>query len=123
MNTKPRVLIIEDEMDLAMEMAELFDLWGYPVRTAFDGHTGLKMAKLFIPDVVIMDIGLPGINGFVLTRALRDDPVFKNPLIIAASGYGSEGYRRTALDSGIDHYFVKPANMDAIRNVIEEDLS
>src|SRR5687768_1101121 len=104
MDKKVKILIVEDEKDTALMMAELFEMWGYSVITAHDGLSALKSASLFLPDVIIIDIGLPSLNGLVLTKTLRNEPAFKSTLFIAVSGFGGQISQRMAKESGIDHY-------------------
>jgi two-component system, sensor histidine kinase len=103
-----RLLIIEDNQDFAEGLQILLELHGYAAEVAFSGTEGLEAAMLAPPDVVLCDIGLPGINGFDVARALRASPTTAGAWLIAVTGYGTEGDRQKAADAGFDAYFVKP---------------
>ena len=121
MTREIKILIVEDNVELAWTTTQFFESCGYPVMSAYDGMTALEVAKIYPPDVVLIDIGLPGLNGFVLARALQKE-CRKGPLMIAHSGYGSPACRRIAYEAGINFFFTKPADMNAIKQLIEDQL-
>jgi DNA-binding response OmpR family regulator len=110
-----KVLVVEDNTDTADTLRLLLELWGYQVRVAFNGLDGLSMAQEWAPEVVLSDLGLPGVNGFVLARALRSFGM----RLIAITGYGSEAFRQLALESGFQEVLVKPANLNELARLLE----
>jgi PAS domain S-box-containing protein len=106
-----RILIVEDNQDAATSLATMLDLWGHEVRTAFDGQAALAAAESFKPDVIISDLGLPGMDGYELARRLRVQPTFGQVVLIALSGYGRDEDKHRSLQAGFDHHQVKPLNI------------
>lgn len=103
-----RVLVVDDNQDAAESLAMLLGMSGCAVEVAPDGPAALEAAKRIQPQVVILDIGLPGMDGFEVARALRGDATLRNALIIASTGYGHDEDRRRALAAGCDEHLVKP---------------
>lgn len=106
--TSLRVLIVDDSVDTASSLAALLRLWGHDVKMAHDGLSAIETAVAFRPDAVILDIGLPQIDGFEVAARLRALPEFGGILIVGSSGYSRESDRRRADEVGIDVYLVKP---------------
>lgn len=115
---KRRILIIEDNVDSAKTTQTLLEILGHKVQVAFDGQSGIKMARTFKPEIVFLDIGLPVMDGYEVTRHLRELPETKNALLIALSGYGQAEDRRKSKAAGIDHHLVKPADTDKLQALI-----
>jgi signal transduction histidine kinase/ActR/RegA family two-component response regulator len=109
-----RVLLIEDNVDACDTLAHLLTLEGHEVTTAYDGAAGLRAATGRTFQVVICDIGLPGLDGFDLIARLRGLPGGAKPFAIALSGYSQAEDRARAIEAGFDHYFVKPVGPDAL---------
>jgi two-component system CheB/CheR fusion protein len=109
-----KVLVVEDNRDSAETLATILGLWGHDVRLAFDGASALEAAKHFEPDVILSDIGLPGMSGLDLARRLRGHAAFGRVVLIAMSGYGRDDDKRRALEAGFDHHLVKPPNLQAL---------
>jgi two-component system CheB/CheR fusion protein len=105
-----RILVIEDNHDLADTMRLLLELAGHEVAVAYDGRSGLALAREFAPDVLFCDIGLPGLDGWELARSLRRERDWDGRLMVAVSGYGREEDRRTSLSAGFDMHLVKPVD-------------
>lgn len=103
-----RVLIVDDNLDTAGSLALLLRMWGHEVRTTHDGLSALEAAAQFHPDAVVLDIGLPVLDGFEVASRLRAQPEFARTLIVGSSGYSRESDRRRAAEVGINLYFVKP---------------
>src|SRR5262245_32422155 len=114
-----RVLVVEDEPDLAFSEAVLLRLEGYEVAVAGDGPAALREAQNFQPDVVLLDIGLPGMDGYRVARALQERTPVKRPLVIACSGFEEEAAGTGAPEAGIDLYLLKPVDMAALQKVLE----
>jgi two-component system CheB/CheR fusion protein len=109
-----RVLIVEDIEAVAEMLAMLLKLWGHDVRAAYDGPTALVAARTYQPDVIFLDIGLPGMNGYEVARELRQQAHGKKPLIAALTGYGQQEDRRLSREAGFDHHMVKPIDPNAL---------
>jgi signal transduction histidine kinase/CheY-like chemotaxis protein len=112
------VLVVEDSTDLAESMALLLGLWGYEVRVAHSGLAALEAARARTPDLVLLDIGLPEMDGYQVAAALRQRPEMKNVLMVALTGYGQEGDRRRALESGFNCHLTKPVDPQALREIL-----
>lgn len=115
-----RVLVVEDNPDVADGVVDLLTLWGYRVLAVSNGEDALRVAEELRPHAVIVDIGLPGIDGYEVARRLRRSPaVGKHLLLIGASGYGQEQDRRQGAEAGFDHYLVKPMSVDLVREILD----
>src|SRR4051812_5803763 len=102
-----RVLIVDDYADCAESMALLLGMYGHEVEVARSGPTALQMAQAGQPDVVLLDIGLPGMSGYDVARELKEQRGEKRPLIIAVTGFGQDADRRRSAELGIDLHMVK----------------
>lgn len=116
-----RVLIVDDNRDAADTMAYLFETFGYEASTAYDGHAALAAVDKHRPDVVLLDIGLPGLSGLDVARILKAGA--EPPELIAVSGYGQEKDRIASLDAGFRAHLTKPVNANELLNYIEKLLS
>jgi PAS domain S-box-containing protein len=117
-NFGKRILIVEDNKDAAHSLSLLFSLDRHDVRVCHDGNTAVVLANLFDPDVVILDIGLPGISGFDVARALRASTVTEGVKIVAVSGYSREHDLQQAKAVGINEYLPKPADPEKLRRLV-----
>lgn len=114
-----RILIVDDNVDAAKTLEMLLQDPGHETKVCNDGAACLKEAAVFRPHVVLLDVGLPSINGYEVARAIRALPFGKTVLIIAITAYGDTADRvRRAKQSGIDHYMVKPADIDRLKALI-----
>lgn len=104
------VLVIDDLVDAADSMVELLSCWGYPSEAQYVGSEGLASAALRPPAIVLLDIGMPGINGFEFATRLRGIRNCENVEIVAISGFTGEAHRARARAAGIRHYLDKPAD-------------
>lgn len=117
---KPRrVLLVEDNRDAADVLATYLRSLGHAVHVTYDGSSGMTAALRDRPDVVICDIGLPGIDGYELARALRAEPGMSECLLVAVSGYGDTRDRERGLQAGFHYYFTKPANPEEIARLLQ----
>ena len=103
-----RVLIVDDNIDATSGLSRLLQLDGYDIRVAHDGRTALVIAAAHQPQFVLLDIGLPDLDGYEVARNLRGDPRHRDVVIIGISGYGEEDHRDRAQAAGFDHHLVKP---------------
>jgi PAS domain S-box-containing protein len=114
-----RILVIEDNLDGRTALVELLQLFGFDVEGAADGEAGLAAAHAFLPDAVLLDLGLPGIDGVEVARRLRADPPGDGALkIVAVTGWGSEADRRRTSDAGFDDHLTKPVDPDVVRETL-----
>ncbi len=115
-----RVLVVDDNVDAADSIAVLLRLEGHEVKTVVNGEQALACSEVFAPSVVVLDIGLPGMDGYALARRLRQLPGTRDALFIALTGYGQREDKALAAAAGFHHHFIKPANPRAIHAVIGE---
>jgi signal transduction histidine kinase/ActR/RegA family two-component response regulator len=113
------ILLIEDNDDARETMQALLELMGHRVETARDGVTGLEKALALAPDVAIVDLGLPGLDGFEVARRMRGSALVRGTYLVALTGYGSEEVRREALEAGFDAHLTKPASIEMLRELLE----
>jgi PAS domain S-box-containing protein len=113
-----RIVIVEDNQDAAESMAMVLGLWGHEVQIAFDAMAALDLAERAAPDVIISDLGLPGMSGYDLAKKLRQHPTFGRVVLIALSGYARDDDKRRALAAGFDHHLVKPADLDSLAELL-----
>ncbi|MGH8011512.1 MAG: ATP-binding protein, partial [Candidatus Binataceae bacterium] len=118
-----RVLIVDDSADTTASAAELFADFGHDVRIASSGSEALEMAAQYRPDVILLDIGLPGMNGYEVADRLRQDARFKDVLMIAISGYGQESDRQRSLAAGFDEHLVKPVDLEKLEELLTEKIN
>jgi CheY-like chemotaxis protein len=114
-----RVLIVDDNIDTTASLALLLQMWGHEVRMTHDGPSALELAFEFWPDVVLLDIGLPRMDGFEVAARLRTSPLFERTLIVGSSGYSSDSDRCRAVEVGINLYFVKPFDPWRLESILE----
>jgi two-component system, chemotaxis family, CheB/CheR fusion protein len=117
-DTTRRVLIIEDNTDAAESMAMLARLWGHDVRVTSDGPAALALAAEFQPQVALVDIGLPGMDGYAVAQHLREVSKSNELYLVAMTGYGRERDLAAARAAGFDTHLVKPADMDELRSIL-----
>jgi signal transduction histidine kinase len=116
--TRKRILIIEDNLDAAETTKMLLEQEGHDVRTAYTGADGLEAAREFMPQVILCDIGLPGVDGYQVARTMRKDQGFGTPFIVALTGYGRDQDRRQAQEAGFDMHLTKPIDMNTLREAL-----
>jgi len=115
-----RILIIEDNVEAAMTTRVLLELQGHEVQVAYDGSSGIRAAQTFKPNVILLDIGLPVMDGYEVARRLRTLTEIKKILLIALSGYGQAEDIRKSSEAGFDHHLVKPADTAQLQSLISE---
>jgi CheY-like chemotaxis protein len=113
-NKSFRILVVDDHEDTALGIARLLKSLGNVVASVHDGPKALEMAHTFRPDFVLLDIGLPGMDGYTVASALREDDVCKDAVIIAITGYGRDEDRRKSHAAGFDHHLIKPVNFESL---------
>ena len=113
-----RVLLVDDSVDAAEALSMLLETLGHEVRTMHDGTSALAIVDEFRPEVVILDIGLPGMDGFALARELRKLPSTRDALLLALTGFGGDEDRLRARAAGFDHHLVKPVSFADLEDLI-----
>jgi PAS domain S-box-containing protein len=114
-----RILVVDDNAPAAKLLGRLLErLGGHEIRIAHDGEAALVEAEAFRPDLVLLDIGLPRMDGFEVARRLRERPGFSDVLLVALTGYGTAEDRRRSLEAGFDEHLVKPPGVEMLRTVL-----
>lgn len=113
-----KVLIVDDNEDSAESLASLMRLFGHDARTAYDGLSALEEARTYLPDVMLLDIGLPKLDGYGVAERLRQEPWRDRMLLMAMTGYGQEEDRRRSREAGFDHHLVKPVDLGKLRELL-----
>jgi CheY-like chemotaxis protein len=113
-----RVLIVDDNLDAAETLAMMLELLGQQTRQAHEGNGALKAAQEYNPDVIFMDIGLPGLSGHEVVTRMRRELGMTDAYIIALSGYGTEEDRRKSFHAGFDTHLVKPLDPAALPGIL-----
>jgi CheY-like chemotaxis protein len=114
-----RVMIVEDNVDIAHSMVALVRHLGHGVELAHDGHSALALAERFSPQVALLDIGLPGMNGLELAHALRENERLRSAYLIALTGFGQAEDRRRSLEAGFDEHLVKPLSFARLKQILD----
>jgi CheY-like chemotaxis protein len=115
-----RILIVDDNQDGAASLAMLLTVMGNDTRTAHDGLEGVELAEAFRPDLIVLDIGLPKLNGYDACRRIREKLWAKDTLIVAATGWGQDEDRRRSREAGFDHHLVKPVDAAELNRLLAE---
>ncbi|QJW98185.1 hybrid sensor histidine kinase/response regulator [Frigoriglobus tundricola] len=116
-----RLLIVDDNVDSAESLAELLGLLGHEARTAHDGKSALIEAQKFRPEFVLLDIGLPLIDGYGVARRMRQLPELRATVLIAMTGYGQAEDRQKSREAGFDHHLVKPVELDVVCQILNSN--
>jgi PAS domain S-box-containing protein len=117
--TRPRrVLVVDDNADVAKSMESMLESAGHEVRVATDGEHAIHLAEQYRPHAVLLDIGMPGMNGYEICRRIREQPWSKQMLIVACTGWGRPADRARAREAGFDHHLVKPTDPERLLNLI-----
>lgn len=118
-----RILVVDDNVDAARSLAKVLTLLhGQEVQVGHDGPSALEIAETFRPQIVLLDIGLPGMNGHEVAVRLRLRPWFEGCLLVAVTGWGQEKDRAKSFAAGFDHHLVKPVNRETIQHLLEGTL-
>ncbi|MCI0464501.1 MAG: response regulator, partial [Gemmataceae bacterium] len=112
-----RVLVVDDNCDAAESLAMLLQVKGHEVHTAHDGLAALETARDFQPDIVLLDIGLPGMDGYEVARRLRQEQG-RQAVLVALTGYGTDEDHRRSQEAGFDYHLVKPVELDALHQLL-----
>ena len=115
-----RILVIDDNRDVGESLVALLELDGHDARAAHDGETGLELAGELRPDVILLDIGLPGKDGYQIAREIRSLPWGSSVLLIAATGWGEGKDKARAREAGFDFHLTKPVDLDVLARILKE---
>lgn len=115
-----RVLVVDDNIDSADSLSLLLELMGHTVCTAHDGVDALEKAEEFRPDLVLMDIGMPRMDGCEAARRLREEPWARTVVLVALTGWGQDEDRQRTEDAGFDHHLVKPIDPTKLEALLGE---
>ena len=118
--TRRKVLVVDDNIDAAQSLGSVLSLLGHDVRLAHDGLEALSAAEAFRPDIVLLDIGMPRLNGYEACRALRGRPWSTRTRFVALTGWGQPEDRQRSLDAGFDQHLVKPVDLTALHALMDE---
>jgi len=113
-----RVLVVDDNTDVAETIAVLLSHWGHDVKSAADGPTAVEIAAAQHPDVVLLDIGLPGMSGYEVAEQIRANPALSDTVLVAMTGYGQAEDKKRSRQAGITHHLVKPVEPSLIQKVL-----
>jgi PAS domain S-box-containing protein len=113
-----RVLVVDDNVDAAESLAALLELDGHQTRVAHDGDAALEQAREFRPEIVFLDIGMPGKDGYQVARELRGDPGHRDTMLVALTGWGAQDDRARTKSAGFDHHLTKPAELPAVEALL-----
>ena len=120
--TPLRVLVVEDNEDAAETLCDLLEIEGHQVEVVFDGLTALEAARRFDPDLVLCDIGLPGMDGYAVAAALRVNPTTRAARLVAVTGYGRDEDRRRSAEAGFEVHLTKPLHAGELQRVMVETM-
>lgn len=118
--TGHRLLVVDDNKDAALSLAMLLRLGGHEVQIAHDGISALELARSYGPQLVFLDIGMPGMDGYEVARRMRQQPGLENVVLAALTGWGQEQDRRRTAEAGFDHHLVKPIEPMALENLVAQ---
>ena len=115
-----RILVVDDNRSNAPSLDVLLRALGQDVHTAYDGQTALELARQHHPDVVLLDIGLPVMDGYEVARRCRQEPGLEHMTLVAMTGYGKEEDRQRSQEAGFNAHLVKPVNLDDLRLLLNQ---
>ena len=118
--THCRVLVVDDNEDSVDSLAMLLRMLGHEVATANDGESALPLAQQFRPNVAILDIGLPKVNGYDLAKQIREQPWARSVVLVALTGWGQEQHRRRSAESGFNHHLTKPVELEVLQQILAD---
>ncbi len=113
-----RVLVVDDNVDTVQSFSMLLSASGHEVLTAHDGTTAVKIANEMLPDAILLDIGLPGLNGYEVAKRIRLNPELNVVVLVALTGYGQDEDRQTSMQAGFNFHLVKPASFQQVKKIL-----
>jgi CheY-like chemotaxis protein len=118
LSSRRRILVVDDNRDAADSLAMILRLMGNEATTAHDGLAAIRQAAAIHPEIIFLDIGMPGLNGYDTARQIRSQPWGKNVVLIALTGWGQDEDRRQSEDAGFDAHIVKPIDRATLENLL-----
>jgi CheY-like chemotaxis protein len=118
-----RLLVVDDNRDAAESLALLLRMQGHEVRVAHDGPAALELVRGYRPQMVFLDLGMPGMDGYEVARRLRQQPGLENVRLAALTGWGQPDDRRRTKEAGFDHHFVKPVDPATLQMLVSDKNS
>jgi CheY-like chemotaxis protein len=115
---RSRILVTDDNRDAAQSLALMLELDGHEVRTAYDGIEALEVAEVFRPEIILLDVGMPRLDGYETARRLRQQPWGSALRLIALTGWGQEKDKSKAKEAGFDHHLVKPVDPEVLQRLL-----
>jgi PAS domain S-box-containing protein len=115
-----RILVVDDNVDAAETLSTFLDMLGMQTRSVHDGVAAVDAALDFAPDVVLLDIGLPGMDGYEVARAMRAKQQLAGVKLVALTGWGADEDRRRAMDAGFDHHLTKPVDLGVLEDLLQQ---
>ncbi len=115
-----RLLVVDDNRDAATSLAMLLRLEGHEVQIAHDGPSALELANSYGPELVLLDIGMPGMDGYEVARRIRQQPGFEQVILAALTGWGQDADRQRTAEAGFDHHLVKPVEPTVLQNLLAQ---
>jgi len=113
-----RILVVDDKIDGARSLAMILSMQGHQVETAYDGPSAIEAVRTFGPEIVLLDIGLPGMSGYEVAKHLQLEPGRDKMIVVALTGYGQDEDKLRAIEAGFDSHLVKPTSLQALASVI-----
>ena len=113
-----KILVVDDNHDSALSLAMMLSIMGHETRTAHDGESAVSAAEAFLPEVVLLDIGLPKLNGYEVAQRLREQPWGRPMFLIAVTGWGQEEDRQRSSEVGLNVHMVKPVEPAALEKIL-----
>jgi CheY-like chemotaxis protein/two-component sensor histidine kinase len=117
-----RILIVDDNIASAQTMGWMMEFEGHDIQLAHEGNEAIALANTYIPDVILLDIGLPGMNGYEICKTLKQAPALQKTMFIAQTGWGQEEHRLRSKEAGFDHHIVKPVNLETLQQLLPSGL-
>jgi CheY-like chemotaxis protein len=115
-----RILVVDDNRDAAESLAMLLELQGHDVAVAHDGHEAIAKAEAEAPEIVFLDIGMPGLNGYETARRLREQPWGRRMTLVALTGWGQDEDRQRTAEAGFAHHLTKPIEIDSLLRLLAD---
>lgn len=113
-----RILVVDDNHDSALSLAMMLSIMGHETRTAHDGESAVEAAEAFLPDVVLLDIGLPKLNGYEVAQRIRESPWGASMFLIAVTGWGQDEDRQRSSEVGLNVHMVKPIEPSELEKLL-----
>jgi CheY-like chemotaxis protein len=117
-----RILVVDDNVDAAETLCTILEMWGHEAHVAYNGQEALKLLPTIEPQTALLDIGLPGMNGYELAKAIRALPQSQSVFLVAITGYGDASAREHSLQAGFDHHMTKPVDLEALQALLIANL-